>query len=581
MSNLGLATILLIGIGAAFPNPGTYVQVNFAAGPTSGSGSPKTALIVGNKTSQGTATPDTVLYGPDTATPVQSEADVITVFGTGSQQHRAWRRFNSINKSTSVYFLAVTESAGAAATGQVLVVGTATSNGNARFWLGDEFVDSPISTGDTPAVIAGNLSTWINAQTDWSLTASPSGGVITLTWRNKGPEGNWGKVQVQNGPGFLAGGVTLSISGAVRQNTTAYTMGQFITPASANGYYYEVSTGGTSAASPPSFGTVIGGTTVDGGATLTCWGTLSGAGIAQLGGGTTADNNTLALSTIDSTRYRYIILCDSDSANVGRAATQVNTQAQPLTGIRQQLFYGSVDTLANAITSATTLNSPTSEQQWGYATDVTPLEVAAHNAAIYALLENSGNRPVGRLNFSNYPTDATDATLWTLTGTRNGPAYGPTTLQITSALNNGVTPVALRPDGSAYLVKRITTRSLNGSTSDFRIRDAHKVSIMFSFADDAYAITANDFGGKDLLDDPQPGGNALPNTATSPRLWRGAIDQLVDEYGTFGLVQNPDIITAGAIVQRENDPRTRMSAQYDLQTADIFDQGCLVLNQVA
>lgn len=586
MANIGLAAVLLIGIGAGFPNPGTYVQVNFAAGASSGSSAAKNALIIGNRSTAGSATPDTVIYGPDTQVPVQSEQDVINVFGPGSQCHRAWRRFNSVNKTTAVYFLAVTESAGAAATGQVLFTGTATSNGNARFWVGDEFVDSPITIGDTPTTQATNLAGWINAQTNWSITASATAGAVSITWKNKGPEGNWGKIQVQNGPGFLAGGVTISVSGTAWVTGAAATLTTFTTPTTPNGYYYKITTVGgtpTFGSAQPTWPTTIGtATSADSNGNIwTCWGTLSGAGIAQLGGGTTADSNTLALSTIDSTRFRYIILCDSDSTNVGRAASQVNIQAQPLTGIRQQLFYGSVDTLANAITSATALNSPTAECQWGYATDVTPLEIAAHNAAIYSLWENSGNRPVGRLNYSLYPVNATDAPLWTLSGTRNGPAYGPTTNQITSALNNGLSPIALRQDGSAYLVKRCTTRSLNGSTPDYRIRDAHKVSIMWSFADDAQAITQENYGGKDLLDDPKQGGPPLPNTATSPRLWKGTLDQLVEEYGTDGLLQNADDTTAAAIVQREANPRTRMSAQYDLQTADIADQFATVLNQVA
>lgn len=77
---------------------------------------------------------------------------------------------------------------------------------------------------------------------------------------------------------------------AARVNTTAYSLGQYYTPAVANGFFYKCTTAGTSAASPPTFGTTIGGTTVDGTATFTCAGkttlvadtdyTVSGAGIS-------------------------------------------------------------------------------------------------------------------------------------------------------------------------------------------------------------------------------------------------------------------------------------------------------------
>src|ERR1019366_3887209 len=138
MGVLGLASIILVGLSANFPNPGTFVQVNLAAGPTAGAPVGQKIFILGNKTSTGTATPDTVVYGPDTSTPAQSEADVITLTGPGSQVHRAWKRANKVNKTTPIYFCCVAESAGAQASGIVLITGTATSGGNIRFFYGDE-----------------------------------------------------------------------------------------------------------------------------------------------------------------------------------------------------------------------------------------------------------------------------------------------------------------------------------------------------------------------------------------------------------------------------------------------------------
>lgn len=589
---IGLASILLIGIGAQFPNPGTYVQVNFAAGPTSGAPAGQTVLIIGNKTSAGSATPDTVIYGPDTATPVQTETDVITQFGAGSQVHRAWKRFNKVNKTTPVYMIAATESAGAQATGVVVVTGTATSAGNIRFYYGDEFVDTAVSTGDTPTTIGNNLVTSITNNVNWAITATNSSGTLTITAKNHGPEGNWIKIQVIAGPGFAPGGVTVTDYGTTWAATTAYSVGVFVQPPTANGFYYKcTASSGSSGGSPPAFPTTIGSTVTDGSVTWTCWGTLSGAGIATLGGGATADNYTAALATILAIGYYNIICCDSDATNIGRVVTQVNSQANPTTGIRQRVFAGSVDTLANAITIATGLNAPRCEIVWGSATDITPLELAANNAALYSLYEQTGNtgyRYVGRLNFSLFPTQNplyNDAASWFIVGTRNGPNSGPSTANITSALNNGLTPIALLSNGSAQLVKRITTRSLNGSAQDYRIRDAHKVAIMDAWATAAQNITQAQFGGKDLLDPPKqgqsPAAGQPPNVfATNVNLWGNALKDLTNKVGQAGLLQNTDVTNAAAIVQREASPRTRMSASFDLTTADIFDQGCIVANQV-
>jgi len=62
---------------------------------------------------------------------------------------------------------------------------------------------------------------------------------------------------------------------ASRANSTAYTLGQFYIPATPNGYFYKITTAGTSAASPPTFGTAVGGTTADGTATITNMGLVT------------------------------------------------------------------------------------------------------------------------------------------------------------------------------------------------------------------------------------------------------------------------------------------------------------------
>ena len=62
---------------------------------------------------------------------------------------------------------------------------------------------------------------------------------------------------------------------SARANSTAYLLGDYFVPAVANGYFYKVTTAGTSAASPPTFGTTVGGTTTDGTATITCMGKVT------------------------------------------------------------------------------------------------------------------------------------------------------------------------------------------------------------------------------------------------------------------------------------------------------------------
>lgn len=66
--------------------------------------------------------------------------------------------------------------------------------------------------------------------------------------------------------------VPAQAAASARANTTAYTLGQYVTPAVANGYYYKATTAGTSGGTPPTYPTTIGATVSDGTVTWTCAG---------------------------------------------------------------------------------------------------------------------------------------------------------------------------------------------------------------------------------------------------------------------------------------------------------------------
>lgn len=124
--------------------------------------------------------------------------------------------------------------------------------------------------------------------------------------------------------GYTTGGVTLASAtvvytaanswGSARANSTAYTLGTIIRPASANGYLYRVVVAGTTAGSPPTFPTVLGQTVADGGATLAC----VGSGIIVI------DAADASWSSASFTGVRYAVISDRSP---GSAA------AQPLLGL--------------------------------------------------------------------------------------------------------------------------------------------------------------------------------------------------------------------------------------------------------
>ncbi len=119
--------------------------------------------------------------------------------------------------------------------------------------------------------------------------------------------------------GYTTGGVQLASKtvtytaadswGTARANSTAYTVGQIVRPATGNGFLYRCAVAGTSGASIPTFSTVLGGNTTDGGVT---WDTV-GAGIIVL------DAADASWATATFTGVRYGVISDRTP---GTAATQ-------------------------------------------------------------------------------------------------------------------------------------------------------------------------------------------------------------------------------------------------------------------
>lgn len=187
-------SIPLTGLAANDPVPGTYLQIDFAQGAPSNASVTYAALLIGNRLSTGDAVVDTAVYGPfgSSPLPLVQESDAISRFGQGSELHRMWKRFVKKNPSTPVYAIAVTESVGAQAVQAVTFATVATANGSVRTYIGDEFVDTPITLGDTAIAVAGNVATSINSMGNWPVTAANGGtAVCTITAKQKGLRGNW------------------------------------------------------------------------------------------------------------------------------------------------------------------------------------------------------------------------------------------------------------------------------------------------------------------------------------------------------------------------------------------------------
>lgn len=187
-----MADIVLTGLSSSDPIPGQYAEIVFGAENATRANLERTMILVGNKLSTGSATAETVIYGPDTTVPMSTESDVTTLFGSGSELHREFRRAVKHNPFAKIYAIAMAENgSGVAGTGTVTITGPASAAGAVRVFVADEFVEVAFISGDSATTIAAALVTQINAQSHWPCTASNSAGVITLTSKQKGARANF------------------------------------------------------------------------------------------------------------------------------------------------------------------------------------------------------------------------------------------------------------------------------------------------------------------------------------------------------------------------------------------------------
>jgi phage tail sheath gpL-like len=510
-------SIVLTGVDASTFTPGHYLEINFARGVASGFGGIYGILIVANKLSSGTATADTKVYTPDGDVPCATEDDVATLGGNGSEAHRVWRRVSRALQGVNTIPI------------RVLFV-TQSVGAQAAITI----------TLATNAAVACTLRIWCTDQ--------------------------FVEVPIASGdtPSTVAAAAVLKINAQLEWPiTAANTSGALTLTAKQNGPRgndIKVQANIISNQGAP-------GMTLD-----------SATASTALTGGTTADSNTTALATALAQRHRYIVPAANDATQLGAVKTQVNTQALPATGNTQVIIAGYSGTVGNATTLATGLNAARVELAWQKSSDLTPAELAGAWAGCIARFE-AAKRPRPRHNFNGFGNSEDTGAAWTIPAPRSGAA--PTPAEVESALHNGITPIGANQNGTSYVVKRITTRSLNGSTADYRIRDAHKVAILDFWADKARTRIATAYDGKDIGDDPPPNTAPDPDVVTRSQ-FRSLLQDLIQEDADNGQIDRAAVkrVKEGVTVLRASSPSTRLTARVPFETIDILDSTATAVDQV-
>jgi len=319
-----MSTITLPGLTANDPVPGNYVYVGFAQGQAAGASAARDILIVARKSAAGSATTNTMIYGPSSIPSLTTEGDAIALFGAGSPAHRMWRRVVKVNPSARVNVVCPADVSGAAATGTITFSGTASTAGTLKVFVDEESFEISIAKDASAASVAALVAPAINAISSLGVTAAVSGSTVTLTDKVKGSQAHFsyynatlvgvsGLTVTPTAPTALAGGDSTSVdySGALAT----------IKP---HKFYYIV--------------------------------------------------------TEQSAR-------EGVSSSLAALMAQVDEMALPINGVRQRVFVGSNDTQAFTTTIAKNTNHARAEFVWLPESDRRPEELAATAVGVYSFEE--------------------------------------------------------------------------------------------------------------------------------------------------------------------------------------------------
>ena len=358
-----MSLIALTGIPDNYPLPGTLVQINFAAGPASQASTIRSAILLGNKLSTGSADVDGYLYGPTTAVPLQSEFDAISLFGAGSELHRMYRQFIARNPVTQLFAAPIKESTGSQAALSLTLSGTPSAAGTIRVFTPEGPIDTGFASTDSLSDICDNVVANLNGNVNLPFTAAAASPSVVLTAKQKGLRGNW-----------LRAGVLVIGSGT-----------------------------GVSVTNPAT------------------------GFMSFFSGGTAADSNSEVISFLEGlgVRFYYQVSAAEDSTQFPALADAIAAQAAPAIGIRQRCFCGSVDSAANTITVSTAANNPRAEIIALQDADIPPSELASVATAVYSLEENSLGAQ-WTINFNGYGGDANTSAFWNVPAPLNGSAFSKT-----------------------------------------------------------------------------------------------------------------------------------------------------------
>ena len=177
---------MTIVFGQILPSyiPTVQVETDWTSGLSQQPSTDKKILIIGHKTSAGTATNNLV-------TAINGLNDAIAKYGKGSDIAVMAEMILKNNPMAEMYGFCYAEAGGGVVgTGTVTLTGTASGTGVLKVWVCGKLFTCGISSTNTPTQIGDAIAAEINADPNLPVVAVNSTGTVALNCRTKGPHGN-------------------------------------------------------------------------------------------------------------------------------------------------------------------------------------------------------------------------------------------------------------------------------------------------------------------------------------------------------------------------------------------------------
>lgn len=194
------------GIPLDIRTPGQFIEIDNTRATGGIPQQMRKILILGQRLPTGT-----VAAGNPTR--VMSGAHGKALFGVGSMLAQMIAAAKAANSSTDMFACALDDLvAGVAATGTLTITGAPAAAGTLNLYVAGTAVKVGVGVNEANAVTATNIAAAINANPDLPVTAASVLGVVTLTARHKGENGNYVDLRVNYYDGeLLPTGLLLAI----------------------------------------------------------------------------------------------------------------------------------------------------------------------------------------------------------------------------------------------------------------------------------------------------------------------------------------------------------------------------------